>query len=83
MDWTVEIKRSQISRSPSSNRGSQSRSLRAAADGFLRDPLGKPPIPNWNRVSSAIPDFFDRLLEAVGADNRMRLAAAPEPAIFA
>ena len=44
------------------------RSLRRASDEFAEDPLGLPLIPNWNRVIAAIPDFFDRLLEAVAAD---------------
>ncbi len=43
-------------------------SLRQAAAEFLQDPLGLPPIPNWNRVVSAIPDFFDRLLGVVEED---------------
>lgn len=45
-------------------------SLRQAAEDFLVDPLGLPQIPNWNRVVAAIPDFFDRLLEAVEEDSR-------------
>ncbi|MCS7023697.1 MAG: hypothetical protein NZV14_02765 [Bryobacteraceae bacterium] len=46
------------------------RSLRRAAEEFLEDPLGVPPIPNWNRVLSAIPEFFDLLLDAVAKDAR-------------
>jgi hypothetical protein len=30
--------------------------------------MGAPQIPNWNRVSSALPDFLDELREAVEAD---------------
>jgi glucosyl-3-phosphoglycerate synthase len=45
-----------------------SRALRAAGLGFVRDPLGVPQIPNWNRVTSALPDFLDELREAVEAD---------------
>ncbi|MBI5867179.1 MAG: glycosyl transferase [candidate division Zixibacteria bacterium] len=33
------------------------------------DPLGPRQIPNWNRIFSAIPDFSERLLEAVRLDN--------------
>jgi glucosyl-3-phosphoglycerate synthase len=40
-----------------------------AAEAFMEDPLGVPLIPNWNRVTAALPDFFDDLLAAVGADN--------------
>ncbi len=44
--------------------------IRMAGKEFLDDPLGAPEIPNWNRVTSAIPDFLDRLKEAVAEDNR-------------
>jgi len=46
------------------------RGIRTAGKEFLDDPLGAPEIPNWNRVTSAIPDFLDRLKEAVADDNR-------------
>jgi glucosyl-3-phosphoglycerate synthase len=42
--------------------------LRAAGLGFVRDPMGAPQIPNWNRVTSALPEFLDELREAVEAD---------------
>lgn len=41
-----------------------------AAKEFLDDPLSTPEIPNWNRVTSAIPDFLDKLRETVEEDNR-------------
>ena len=47
-----------------------SRALRAAGLGFVRDPMGAPPIPNWSRVTSALPDFLDALAGAVEADGR-------------
>lgn len=43
--------------------------IRIAGDEYMADPLGTPPIPNWNRVISAIPDFFDLLLQSVESDN--------------
>jgi glucosyl-3-phosphoglycerate synthase len=46
------------------------RSLRRAAAEFLEDPLGLPQIPNWNRVLSAIPEFFELLQNAVDKDAR-------------
>jgi glucosyl-3-phosphoglycerate synthase len=46
------------------------RSIRLAAEAYMQDPLGKPLIPNWNRIISTIPNFFELLLEAVQADNR-------------
>ena len=42
--------------------------LRAAGLGFVRDPMGAPQIPNWNRVASALPEFLDELREAVETD---------------
>ncbi|NWF85541.1 MAG: glycosyl transferase [Bryobacteraceae bacterium] len=52
-------------------------SLRVAAEEFKEDPDGLPLIPNWNRVLSAIPEFFDLLLDAVNKDTRelSRMAA--------
>ncbi len=47
-----------------------SRALRASGLSFVRDPLGAPQISNWNRVTSALPDFLDDLREAVEADSR-------------
>ncbi len=44
------------------------RALRRAGLGFVSDPLGNPQIPNWNRVTSALPDFLDELHEAVDGD---------------
>lgn len=45
------------------------RGIRAAARAFQDDPLGAPLIPNWNRVQSALPNFFDEFNEAVRLDN--------------
>ena len=45
------------------------RSIQLAEKAFLQDPLWSPLIPNWNRVQSALPSFFDELNEAVRADN--------------
>ena len=42
--------------------------IRLAADECLRNPFGIPLISNWNRVTSAIPDFFDLLKDAVDRD---------------
>jgi glucosyl-3-phosphoglycerate synthase len=44
------------------------RALRAAGLDFVRDPLGNPQIPNWNRVISALPEFLDELRQSVEAD---------------
>ncbi|MCK5710316.1 MAG: glycosyl transferase, partial [Deltaproteobacteria bacterium] len=43
--------------------------IRIASQKFLEDPLGSPLIPNWSRVTSAIPDFLDQLEVAVEEDN--------------
>ena len=44
--------------------------LRAAGLDFVRDPMGSPQIPNWNRVVSAMPDFLTDLRRAVEDDAR-------------
>ena len=44
--------------------------LKIAGEQFMEDPLGAPLIPNWSRVTSAIPEFFDMLVEAVNEDNK-------------
>lgn len=51
------------------------KSLQQAAHDFMFDPLGVPPIPNWNRVSAAIPDFFNMLIESVEADAKSSMYA--------
>ncbi|GIW46553.1 MAG: glycosyl transferase [Deltaproteobacteria bacterium] len=43
--------------------------IKIASKNFLDDPLGAPLIPNWSRVTSAIPNFLDLLREAVEEDN--------------
>ncbi len=53
-------------------------SLREAAEEYCQDPLGLPPIPSWTRVISAVPDFFDRLREAVEAEPVGRPVMAEE-----
>jgi glucosyl-3-phosphoglycerate synthase len=51
-------------------------SLRLASEEFLRDPLGLPLIPNWNRVAAAMPDVFERLRLSVDATEPARSMAA-------
>ena len=51
------------------------RSLSLAAESYLQDPLGKPLIPNWNRVVAAVPNIFELLREAVEADNHVEMGA--------
>lgn len=46
------------------------RSIMTAGEQFLANPMEVPFIPNWNRVFSAIPEFEERLLEAVELDNQ-------------
>jgi glucosyl-3-phosphoglycerate synthase len=41
-----------------------------AARIFMQNPLGTPLIPNWNRVTSAIPDILEMLRRAVDEDNK-------------
>ncbi|TCI04463.1 glycosyl transferase [Corallincola luteus] len=40
-----------------------------AGEAFLDNPSATPFIPSWNRITSAVPDFLDRLYDAVEADN--------------
>lgn len=44
--------------------------LQLATESFVKDPLGVPMISSWNQVVAAVPDVFDRLLEAVEVDHR-------------
>lgn len=46
------------------------RAMALAADTFMQNPLGTPLIPNWNRVTSAIPGILDMLKSAVDEDNK-------------
>jgi glucosyl-3-phosphoglycerate synthase len=41
-----------------------------AGNQYLENPMEAPFLPTWTRVASAIPDFSDRLIEAVEADNQ-------------
>jgi len=44
--------------------------IKRAAESIMEDPLGVPLIPGWDRVSAAIPDILNRIMEAVEEDNR-------------
>jgi glucosyl-3-phosphoglycerate synthase len=46
------------------------RALIMAAQTYLEDPMAAPLIPNWNRVTSAIPGILDMLKKAVDEDNK-------------
>ncbi|EAR63014.1 hypothetical protein [Neptuniibacter caesariensis] len=46
------------------------RNIMTAGEQFLSNPMETPFIPSWNRVTSAMPDVYDRLLEAVELDNK-------------
>ncbi|MDA8422986.1 MAG: glycosyl transferase [Nitrospiraceae bacterium] len=45
------------------------RAITQASKLFMENPMGTPLIPNWNRVTSAIPDILEMLKKAVDADN--------------
>jgi glucosyl-3-phosphoglycerate synthase len=45
------------------------RALERGCEEFERDPLAQTGLPNWNRVTSAIPDFLPRSRGAIDADN--------------
>ncbi|MCP9469614.1 MAG: glycosyl transferase [Nitrospira sp.] len=44
--------------------------IKLASDVFQKDPLGVPMISNWSRVAAAVPDIFDRLMNAVEEDHQ-------------
>lgn len=46
------------------------RAIGLACQTFMDNPMTTPLIPNWNRVSAAIPDMFEMLKLAVEADNQ-------------
>ena len=52
------------------------KSLKEAITDFLDDPVGNPLIPNWNRVISAVPEFFQLLIRAVEEDNVVNISEA-------
>jgi glucosyl-3-phosphoglycerate synthase len=43
--------------------------IKIAGKEFNEDPLYTPLIPNWNRVTAAIPDFLEQLNEIVETEN--------------
>ncbi|MBI1723410.1 MAG: glycosyl transferase [Gemmatimonadetes bacterium] len=45
------------------------KAIELAAGEVLQDPLGSPTIPQWARVTSALPDILEELSAAVEADN--------------
>ncbi|OGF03891.1 MAG: glycosyl transferase [Candidatus Eisenbacteria bacterium RBG_16_71_46] len=46
------------------------RALAHASEEFEQDPLAFPGLPNWNRITAAIPDVLERYRAAVDADSR-------------
>jgi len=42
----------------------------SAGNQFLEGPIQAPHLPNWNRVDSAVPNIFERLISAVEEDNK-------------
>ena len=46
-----------------------SQCIMAAGEQFLNKPMDVPFIPSWNRVLTAIPDFYQRISAAVEEDN--------------
>jgi glucosyl-3-phosphoglycerate synthase len=44
--------------------------IKNAADIIMKDPLGVPLIPSWDRVNSALPDIMKMVAKAVDDDNK-------------
>ena len=42
-----------------------------AGDVFLNKPMEQPFVPHWNRVISAMPNIYQRLIEAVERDREL------------
>jgi len=57
------------------------RALKLASEEFFADPLGAPLIPNWNRVTAALPGFLGALCEAVDGDSRELVPEAATAAV--
>lgn len=45
------------------------RNIMEAGNYFLENPMDAPFIPSWNRITSAVPDVFERYRQAVEADH--------------
>jgi len=45
------------------------KSIILAGDHYLLNPMELPAMPSWKRIESAIPEFFEELVEAVTRDN--------------
>jgi len=46
------------------------KSIVDAGEHFLNNPMETPSMPSWARVTSALPDYFERLKEVVEEDNK-------------
>ncbi len=46
------------------------RAISHASTVFMENPMGTPLIPNWNRVTSAIPGILEMVKNAVDQDNQ-------------
>lgn len=44
--------------------------IKRAGDIFWENPSTSPLIPNWHRITAAVPDIFERLLDAVKQDHK-------------
>ena len=47
------------------------KAIEIAGNAFYEDPLEDKPIPNWNRVISAIPDFMEKIRGAVEKSEQL------------
>ena len=44
--------------------------IKRAGDIFWENPSTSPLIPNWHRITAAVPDIFERLVDAVKQDHK-------------
>ncbi len=45
------------------------KAIRIASEAYLADPLGQPLLPNWNRITAAMPGFLEEIQHQVDLDN--------------
>ncbi len=45
------------------------KAIRMASESYLSDPLGQPLLPNWNRITAALPGFLEEIQAQVDLDN--------------
>ena len=53
------------------------KAIRMASESYLADPLGQPLLPNWNRITAALPGFLEEIQAQVDLDNGRETSCFP------